>query len=221
MENQRIFDFELNKLNQRVIQMCSRVNQQVSDAIIALKENNLSMAREVIDRDNDIDSLDIKIDKLCQKIFALQQPVASDLRYIMSALKINNELERVGDHAVSIAKRIAALEDFPQMISLLNVDKIGDQVILLSADVLELIRTQDLKWCDVIYQRAAQLKEECKDISGIILAEMIQKSDVVVIAANILGILNHFERIAGYATNITESITFVVEGEIIKHRRNN
>jgi phosphate transport system protein len=218
MENQRIFDFELNKLNQKVIQMCSRVNQQVSDAITALKENDLSLAKEVIVRDYDINTLDVKIDKLCQKIFALQQPVASDLRFIMSALKINNDLERMGDHAVSIAKRVTALEDFPQMISGLGVDKVGDQLVLLSADMLDLVSTHSLNRNNEIYQRVTQIKEECKAISEDILMEMLQKSDVVVIAANILGILNHMERIAGYSSNIAESITFVVEGEIVKHR---
>jgi phosphate transport system protein len=220
MENYRIFDTELNKLNHKVIQMCSQVIQQVTDAVSALKENNLILAKEVIARDNDIDSLDIKIDKLCQKIFVLQQPVATDLRFIMSALKINNDLERVGDHAVSIAKRIAPLEDFHKMISTLGVDKVANQVVMLFSEILELVRNRDVSRDNEVFKQAAEIKEECRAIAGKILVEMMEKSDVVVIASNILGILNHLERIAGYATNITESITFVVEGEIIKHRRN-
>jgi phosphate transport system protein len=221
METHRIFDTELNKLNHKVIQMCSQVIQQVKDAVTALKENNLILAKEVIAKDNDIDSLDIKIDKLCQKIFVLQQPVATDLRFIMSALKINNDLERVGDHAVSIAKKIAPLEDFHQMISSLGVDSMSDQVVQLFTEILGLVMNRDISRNNEIYSAAAGIKEECRVIAGKILIEMMEKSDVVVIASNILGILNHLERIAGYATNITESIAFVVEGEIIKHRRNN
>mgnify|MGYP003586733898 FL=1 len=114
MENTRIFDQELEKLERKVVQMCSQVNQQINDALTALRDYDLKLAKKVINDDNDIDTLDVKIDKLCQKIFALQQPVASDLRYILSALKINNDLERVGDHAVSIAKHIKPLQDYRQ-----------------------------------------------------------------------------------------------------------
>jgi len=220
MENKRIFDIELEKLNQKIIQMCSQVNKQVKDAIAALKENNLDLARAVIIIDNDINSLEIKIDKLCQKIFALQQPVASDLRFIMSALKINNDLERIGDHAVSIAKRISALEDFPELVPSLGVSQVGDKVHELFEIMLELVHNRNLNLNDEIFRQAASVKEECRTVSDKILAEMMQKTEVIAVATILLEILNHTERIAGYITNIAESITFVVEGEIIKHRKN-
>jgi phosphate transport system protein len=220
MENQRLFDTELNKLNQRVIRMCTGVHRQVSDAITAMKNINISQAKEVISRDNDIDTLDVKIDRLCQKIFALQQPVASDLRFIMSALKVNNDLERVGDHAVSIAKKVHALEDTPHMTARLGLDQVGDKLVILSGKVLELVTSRDLSFTVWIYDAAFRIEEECRTLSDRILQEMIQKSDVVVVATNILAILNHMERIAGYFTNVAESVTFVVEGVIVKHRRN-
>ncbi|HEY3389954.1 MAG TPA: PhoU domain-containing protein, partial [Prolixibacteraceae bacterium] len=84
MENYRIFDSELEKLTHKVITMCSQVNQQLIDVVLALKTSDLTLARNVISNDEFINNLDVKIDKLCQKIFALQQPVASDLRYIIS-----------------------------------------------------------------------------------------------------------------------------------------
>lgn len=219
MEN-RIFDSELEKLERKVVQMCSQVNQQINDALTALREYDLKLARKVINDDNDIDTLDVKIDKLCQKIFALQQPVASDLRYILSALKINNDLERVGDHAVSIAKRIEPLEDYRQLVSELGIDTVSQQTSLLFADVVELIKTHDLEYCQKIYRQSAALKEGCEAIVARILSEMMHKSEVVVVASNILIIVNLIERIASYSNNIAESITFVVEGEIVKHRKN-
>jgi len=219
MEN-RIFDSELEKLSKKVIQMCSQVNEQVNDALSALREYDLKLAKKVIQDDIEINTLDVKIDKLCQKIFALQQPVASDLRYIISALKINNDLERIGDHAVNIAKRIAPLEDYRQLISALEVDKVGEETSLLFADVLNLVKTHDLKFCREIYQRSAVLKEGCEVIAEKILEEMMHQSEVVVVASNILIIVNLIERIASYSNNIAESITFVVDGEIVKHRKN-
>ena len=219
MENYRIFDSELDRLAHKVIQMCSQVNLQLNDVILALKTTDLGLAKKVIMNDEYINHLDVKIDKLCQKIFALQQPVASDLRYIISALKINNDLERIGDHAVSIAKRIEPLQDYRQLVDELELDKIGERIINLFSDVVELVKTHNLEFADQIIRKAAELKEECKKIAARILTEMMQQSEVVVVAANLLIIINLFERIAGYSTNIGESITFVVNGEIVKHKK--
>jgi len=184
-----------------------------------LKNYDLKLAKKVISDDNAIDTLDVKIDKLCQKIFALQQPVAHDLRYILSALKINNDLERVGDHAVSIAKRIEPLEDYRQLVADLGIENVSQITSLLFADVVELVKTHDLEYCQKIYRRSSTLKEGCEAIAEIILSEMMDKSEVVVVASNILIIVNLIERIASYSNNIAESITFVVEGEIVKHKK--
>ena len=221
MENYRIFDSELEKLTHKVIQMCSQVNQQLIDVITALKTSDLLLAKKVIINDEFINNLDVKIDKLCQKIFALQQPVASDLRYIISALKINNDLERIGDHAVNIAKRIEPLTDYQQLIEELGIDAIGGKTVNLFADVTELVKTHDLHYAEKIVDKAEAIKEECELIASKILGEMMHQSEVVVVAANILIIINLFERIASYSTNVSESITFVVQGEIVKHRKHN
>jgi len=219
MENYRIFDSELEKLAHKVIQMCSQVNQQLIDVITALKTSDLPLAKKVINNDEFINNLDVKIDKLCQKIFALQQPVASDLRYIISALKINNDLERIGDHAVNIAKRIEPLTDYKQLIEELGIDAIGEKTVNLFADVTELVKTHDLHYAEKIVDKADAIKEECEMIAAKILGEMMHQSEVVVVAANILIIINLFERITSYSTNVAESITFVVDGEIVKHKK--
>ena len=221
MENYRIFDSELEKLTHKVIQMSSQVNEQLIDVILALKTSDLVLAKKVITNDEFINNLDVKIDKLCQKIFALQQPVASDLRYIISALKINNDLERVGDHAVNIAKRIEPLQDYKQLVEEFGIDKIGEKTVDLFSNVVELVKTHDLTFAVKIMNKADTIKEECKDIAARILSEMMHQSEVVVVAANILIIVNLFERITSYSTNIAESITFVVDGEIVKHKKHN
>jgi len=201
--------------------MCSQVNQQLVDVIFALKTIDLPLAKKVITNDEFINNLDVKIDKLCQKIFALQQPVASDLRYIISALKINNDLERIGDHAVNIAKRIEPLQDYMQLIEEFGIDIIGKKTTLLFSDVVELVKTHDLTYAVKIMNKAETIKEECEDIASQILGEMMHQSEVVVVAANILIITNLFDRITSYSTNIAESITFVVNGEIVKHKKHN
>ena len=221
MENYRIFDSELEKLAHKVIQMCLQVNEQLIDVVTALKTSDLPLAKKVINNDEFINNLDVKIDKLCQKIFALQQPVASDLRYIISALKINNDLERIGDHAVNIAKRIEPLQDYRQLIEEFGIDIIGEKTTDLFSDVVELVKTHDLAFAAKVMNKANEIKEESEKIASRILGEMMHQSEVVVVAANILIIINLFERVTSYSTNIAESITFVVEGEIVKHRKHN
>lgn len=221
MENYRIFDSELEKLTHKVNQMCNQVNQQLIDVVTALKTSDLTLSRTVINNDEFINNLDVKIDKLCQKIFALQQPVASDLRYIISALKINNDLERIGDHAVNIAKRIEPLQDYKQMVVELGIDVIGEKTVGLFSDVVELVVTHNMVYAEKVMTSANEIKEECEKIASRILNEMMHQSEVVVVAANILIITNLFERVTSYSTNIAESITFVVEGEIIKHKKHN
>ena len=219
MENYRIFDSELEKLTHKVIDMCSQVNQQLVDVTLALRTSDLALAKQVITNDENINNLDIKIDKLCQKIFALQQPVASDLRYIISALKLNNDLERIGDHAVNIAKRIEPLSEYRKLIQELGIDVIGEKTTDLFADVFELVKNHDLAFAEKVVNKALEIKDDCEQIASRILGEMMHQSEVVVVAANILITINLFERIASYSTNVAESITFVVNGEIIKHQK--
>ncbi len=219
MENYRIFDSELDKLRDRVFQMSVQVNRQLIDVVAAISTCDLQLAKKVINNDEEINNLDTKIDKLCQKIFALQHPVASDLRYIMSSLKINNDLERIGDHAVNIAKKIGTLLDYPQLVEELGIDNIGDKTVELFADVLSLISSLDITFADKILDKADKIDIDCKKIIAKIFQEKLHQPEVVEVAANILIIINLFERVASYSTNITEAISFVVDGEIIKHKK--
>lgn len=107
---------ELDQLRTRIIKMGSLVEEQIEFAFRALFEGNLELAKLVVERDDKVDKFDIKIDKHCQRIFALTQPVAIDLRLIMSALKINNDLERMGDIAVNIAERVPPLMNYRDLL---------------------------------------------------------------------------------------------------------
>ncbi len=219
MENHRIFDSELDKIRDKVFQMSVLVNRQLIDVVTALTTGDLPLSRKVISNDEEINNLDTKIDKLCQRIFALQHPVASDLRYIMSSLKINNDLERIGDHAVNIAKRIEPLLQFPELVEELGIDGIGEKIVELFSDVLSLISSLDIVFAEKIFKKAAKIDAECKIIISKILGEKIYRPDVVLASVYILIIINLFERIANYSTNIAEAISFVVDGEFIKHKK--
>ena len=199
--------------------MGNLVASQIHQTMVALTECNVEMAKEIIDNDNLVDELDVKIDKLCQRIFALTQPVATDLRLIMSSLKMNNDLERMGDLAVNIAERIEALSEYKEIIAELKIDELASITDLIVTDVINILNSRNLVFVKDIFNDADVIKDKIQGISSQIIDQMIHKSDVIVVATNLMVILTQIERVAGYSTNIAESIIFLVEGRVVKHSK--
>jgi len=198
--------------------MGNLVYGQVHNALEALLTGDNQLAMEVVGLDNKVDKLDVKIDKLCQRIFALTQPVATDLRLIMSALKINNDLERLGDLAVNISTKIEGLGDYPEIINELHVDELAGMADLIVKDVVNIMHTRNTAFVRDIFTSAAAIETKVQSISARILDEMMHKTEVITVATNLMIILSHIDRIAGYSTNIAESVYFIVEGKMIKHK---
>ena len=216
---ERHFELELEKLNKRVIKMGNLVAEQVHNVFNALLQGDAELAHQIIEKDNKVDKLDNKIDKLCQRIFALTQPVATDLRFIMSALKINNDLERMGDHAVTIAQKIEGISEYREIIEELHVDEIVKMTDMIVNDVITILNTRNIVFVKDIFKLALDIEERSQAVTAKIMEEMMHKSDVIVVATNLIIILNGIERLAGYSTNVAESIVFIVDGRIIKHKR--
>ncbi len=216
---ERHFDQELEKLNNRILKMGKLVESQITDTMQALLNCDVELAGRIIENDNQVDILDVKIDKLCQRIFALSQPVASDLRLIMAALKINNDLERLGDLGVTIAKKIEAISEFKDVIVELNIDTLANMSEILVKDCINILITRNVTFIRDIFESAATLKDKVQQTSNRIIDEMMNKTDVVVVATNLMLIISQMERIAGYSTNIAESVYFLVEGKIVKHTK--
>ncbi|MDP1623377.1 MAG: phosphate signaling complex protein PhoU [Bacteroidales bacterium] len=215
---ERHFEQELEKLNNRILKMGSLVYEQIHNALDALLTGNLELARQVIEQDNKVDKLDVKIDKLCQRIFALNQPVATDLRLIMSALKMNNDLERLGDLAVNISEKIEGVSDYKEILTELHVDELASMADLIVKDVINILHTRNTVFVKDIFLSANAIEEKVEAVSARILDEMMHKTEVIVVATNLLIILSQVDRIAGYSTNIAESVIFIVEGRIVKHK---
>jgi phosphate transport system protein len=216
---ERHFELELQKLNRRVNRMGTLVATQIQQTMQALITCNLDLAQETIQNDSAVDALDVKIDKLCQRIFALNQPLATDLRLIMASLKINNDLERMGDQAVNIAYRIEAISDYKELISELKIDELAGLTELIVKEVIDILNLRNTSNVKNIYESSHNIKDKIQTISSNIIEEMTKKKDVIVVATHLMMILNQIERIAGYSTNIAESIVFIVEGRIVKHSK--
>ena len=216
---ERHFEIELQKLNKRINKMGNLVAGQVHLAMTALTECDLELAKTIVEQDSEVDELDVKIDKLCQRIFALTQPVATDLRLIMASLKMNNDLERMGDHAVGIAKRVESIAEFREFISEFKIDEVAAMTDLLVKDVVNILTSRKTVFVKDIFETAGMLKDKAQGISAKIVEEMTRKSDVIVVATNLMMVLTQMERIAGYSTNIAESVIFLVEGRVVKHAK--
>lgn len=212
------FERELGWLKKELLELSTLVEENVVKSILSLKNRDETLAREVINTDDVVDHSEVALEEQCLKILALHQPVAGDLRFIVSALKINNELERVADLAVNIAERslvimrqkvIDAPFDYTHMAqksrsmltraidSLIKMDTgLAHEVCNADDEVDELNRE--------VYQRVYQLIKD--------------KPENVEILINYISVSRHLERIADYATNIAEDVIYLVEGKIIRHQ---
>lgn len=210
---------EIQQLRSKLIKMGSLVEEQLTLSIRALFENNMDYARKVIEEDERIDRYDVKIDKLCQRIFALTQPVAVDLRIILSALKTNNDLERMGDIAVNIAERAEPLKDNLGLLLEVGLDVMAEKVKLLVTKTLDSIVNNDPDLALSVIKSDDIIDKLEKDIFYKLIDKMEKESSLIRPCSHCIILLRHFERLADHATNIAEEVVFLVDSKIIKHRK--
>jgi len=213
----RHFEIELDQLRTSIIKMGSLVDEQIDLATAALIESNPERARLVIERDRKVDEFDNLIDSHCERIFALTQPVAMDLRLIMAALKINHELERMGDIAVNIAERAIPLQ---YHIGLLRKSR----VIEMSSIAREMVKraidsfvNNDPELAREILPKDDLVDNLNRDIFNYLVQEMKMDPEIIEPAAHIIVLSRHLERLADHATNISEDVVYLVDAKIVKH----
>lgn len=212
------FEIELEKLKNVIIKIGNLAEIQVSESVKALLSEPIE-GKEVKKTENKIDKLDIKIDEICQSIFALQQPVASDLRFIMAAMQISNEIERIGDLAVSIINRSKNIKDKHDLITKFEIGDLAKQVDEITLKTNECFLTRDEKTIGEIFVLNNTIKKKCDTAIHEIIAEMKAHSKTVVSGTNLVIVMKHLERIAEHCTNIAEYVHFMVNAKIIKHEK--
>jgi len=215
---ERQFEQQLEKLKTRVLKMCSLVDEQVDLAIRAIDEENPALAEIVLEKEKKVDKYDIKIDKICQKIFALNQPVAMDLRLIMSALTINTNLERMGDIAVNIVENSKLIGKKPDWISkthFAEMARISREMIRLSIDSFI---QDDAQLAKKVIETDKVLDNYNKENHKILIDIMRQNPDNIQTAVALLVISRQLERLGDHATNIAEDVFFIVEARMVKHK---
>lgn len=215
---ERLLDEHLEKLKTRVIKMCSLVDEQVQNAIKAVETDDLQLAQSVIERDKKVNKFDVKIDKICQRIFALAQPVAMDLRYIMSSLTINSNLERIGDIAVNIAENIILIKQKPQFYSETVLERMFSITQQMLKNAIDAFIGANPDLAKEVILADDVVDKLNADNHNILKSIMKRSPDNIEGAVALLVISRELERLADHATNIAEDVFFIVEAQLIKHK---
>ncbi|MCB0730912.1 MAG: phosphate signaling complex protein PhoU [Ignavibacteriae bacterium] len=215
---ERQFELHLGKLRTRIIKMSSLVEEQLEFAIKAFNEEDLKLAELVTERELKVNKLDRKIEKTCQKIIALSQPVAMDLRLVISALTINTNVERIGDLAEHIARSFINLGKKPYFLAKTKYSEMTDLVKKMIRNAIDSFNNNDAELAKKVIEMDNQLDSLFAENRKLIISIMKENSDNIDEALSILEISRHMERIGDHATNIAEDVYFIVEAQLIKHK---
>jgi phosphate transport system protein len=209
---------DLENLQHDLLNLASSVEEAIHKATRALQDHDAHLAQQVIDGDNVIDEEENQIEEDCLKTLALHQPVAVDLRRIVSALKINTELERMADLAEDIAERALHLAHLPEIHVSTKVGRMADLATSMVRQSLDAFVNLDVRLARMV----CRLDDEVDRYNLEIIEELIgimRKSPALVEAGlSLFSATRHLERIADHATNVAEDVVYMVEGEIIRHR---
>ncbi len=212
-------DTQLQHLKTEVTEMALLVSSQISKSVVALIDFDKDLAREVIFNEKRVNAFELKIDKDCENIIALFNPVANDLRYVFSTIKINYNFERIGDNAEGIAQYVlqASQKFDDQLLVNCRLLEMLETVNQMITDVCTAYISDDPKLARTIFEMDSILNEINKSSTGII-AEFIQKkSDNILDALYVLTIIRKLERVGDHVTNIAEEVIFYVEAKVLKH----
>lgn len=210
---------ELSGLKTRILSLGAMVEERVRMTIKAFEEKDGNLAQWVIASDRDIDEAEVEVEEECLKIIALHQPVAVDLRFINVVIKINNDLERVGDEAVNIAERVENISKRPPLSIPFDFGAMAEKAETMLKESLDALVNQDV---DLAYKVC--LDDDAVDRMKHMNYDEIKKAvktqpDRVATLLNLLLIARHLERIADHATNIAEEVIYMIEGKIFRHRK--
>jgi phosphate transport system protein len=214
---EREFDAELNALNEKLFHMARLAEESVDLSVKSLKERNEALAQDVFKREGNINLLEIEIDELCMRLLALRQPVAGDLRFITSAMRIGSELERVGDLAVNIAEVSAGLIKQPPLKPLIDIPRMASLAQGMIKDSLNAFVHRDEKLARAVCERDDEVDSLNDQIFRELLTYMMNDRSTINRAVGLILIGRHLERIADHATNIGEDVIYLVLGKSIKH----
>jgi phosphate transport system protein len=212
------FQREIERLKTDLLSLSALVEDTLHRAIASLRERDGALARVIIDTDPEIDLREVDIEEECQKILALHQPVAHDLRFLIACLKINAELERIGDAAVNIAERVVFLVGQEPLTVPFDYVGMAEKAQLMLHKSLDALVNLDVRLAYEVIEADDEVDADNREVH-IQIENCIQQNPRLTCSyTHLLGISRHIERIADHATNIAEDVAYLIEGTIIRHR---
>ena len=214
----RHFQREIDRLKRNMLSLSALVEESVHMAVRSILERDEQLANQVVERDSEIDQVEVEVEEDCLKIMALHQPVAIDLRFLIAVLKINNDLERIGDLAVNIAERCISLAKLPMKEIVFDVQAMADIAKSMLRRSLDALVNLDVRLAEDVGADDNKIDAMHRDTYTVIKKAILDDPSQVDQLIHMLAVSRHLERIADHATNIAEDVIYMINGEIVRHR---
>lgn len=209
---------EIENLKKKILAVSSVVEESIARSIAAVIKHDATLARQVAEGDDEINEMEVDVEEECLKILALYQPVAVDLRFVVAVLKINNDLERMGDHAVNIADRAAYLATFPKLDVPPELDEMARRTQTMVKHSLDALVESDTELARQVCAADQEIDQYNRKMHVLIQDQMRNNPDEIDRLLHLLSVSRQLERIADLATNVAEDVIYTVEGTIVRHR---
>ena len=209
---------EIEKLKTKLLALVANAKNAVEKAVRSVDERDACLAQAVVEGDEEIDRAEVDLEEDCLKILALYQPVATDLRLIVSVMKINNDIERIGDLAVNIAERALFLCTAPPIEAPSDLADMRTKALAMLTGSLDSLVRQDTKRAREVRTGDDEVDDLNRQIFREFSAAVRKNPENVECLLSYLSVGRHLERIADYATNIAEDVIYLMEGEIVRHK---
>lgn len=213
-----ILQKELNKLRKYILNLGALVEERLNQAIESIKNIDSHLAEKVIENDKEIDQKEVELEEECLKLLALHQPVAIDLRFIVVVLKINNDLERIGDLVVNICENTIFLSQPPNVQPFFDFTEMAEKTKKMLKMSLDALVNMDLNLAKQVGEFDSEVDDMNRNIYEQVEEGIAKNSEQVKIYLYNRSVSKHLERIADLATNIAEDVIYMIEGEIVRHR---
>jgi phosphate transport system protein len=211
------FEEELDLLKQQLLKMATKAEEMIHHSVQALVQRDLGIAADIPEQENDVNRLQLEIDEQCFRLLALRQPMAHDLRFIIAAMKISSDLERIADQSVNIMEHTEVLLEFPLLKPLIDIPKIAEITKGMVRDALD-------SWVEGDAPKARQIVLRDDEVDGLknqiyreLLTYMISDPRTIQVGLRLILVARNLERIADHATNIAEDVVYMVEAKDIRH----
>jgi phosphate transport system protein len=211
------YEGQLRSLKEKLLLIGHKAETSIADATRALIERKPSLAQRVIDEDDQLDQLELEIDDICLEILAREQPVASDLRFIATAMKIVGDIERIGDNGVNIARRALEILDEPELKPIIDVPVAAAAAQRILKESLDAFVNGDAELAKRVIEGDRYIDDVCEQMLRELLTYMFEDPTTISRALRLIFVARNLERVGDHAANIAEMVIFLVDGQDIRH----